>query len=105
MKFQYIVEKENHKICIEVEAYVRHLNFEYSIADIGTKPKGKRKFNFIARQISDSYEYRRRNQEERAIYAKEQFLKYVSEAEIEAAVDYVYSQIKPDFGEITYKVF
>ena len=103
MKHEYIVDKESHKVCIVIEAYS---NFNspmiYRVCDIGIKEKGKRKFNFIARQITDRWEYRHRDRIGRDEYVREKYLEYVTIEDIQNAVEHAYSKMKPNIDHVEF---
>ena len=104
MKYEYIIKKPEQTICIEVSIYCDYSKIEYRISDVGIKPKGKRKFDFVAARLRDDHGYRNTDYDKRGAYVKNEYLKLVTEEELQATIAYAYEQIKPNFDGITYWV-
>jgi len=106
MRHNYEVQKEGYKLDIVVDVYTTdHREVSYRIVDVGIKEKGKRKFEYISHRIHESYEYRRRDYNEREAYAKEKYLEHITEEDVKNALEYAYSQMKPDISKVIYRVF
>lgn len=103
MRHEYIVDKGSHKVCIMVEAYSDFNSpMIYKVCDIGIKAKGKRKFNFIAHEITNRYDYRKRDYEGREEYVRGKYLEYVTLEDIHNAVEYAYSKMKPNIDHVKF---
>lgn len=106
MKYEYEFQRDEKKFVVEVEVYtIDHRGIEYRIVDVGFKDKGKRKYNYISHPIHESWEYRRRDYSEREAYAREKYLEYITEEDVKNALEYAYSQMKPDISKVVYRVF
>ena len=104
--FEYVVKKPDYKVKIMVDitsSFGGHP--EFVIRDVQTLAKGKRKYNSIANFERDSFHYRHTEVEKRGEYIKGVFLKYCSEEDIDAAIEYVISQLKPTRDEIKYRIY
>ncbi len=104
--YEYVVEKPNYKVKIMVDiisSFGGHP--EFVIRDVQTLLKGKKKYNSIANFERDNFKYRHTEVEKRGEYIKGVFLKYCSEEDIDAAIEYVISQLKPTRDEIKYRIY
>lgn len=101
--FKYEIKKEDCKLQICVTVFCHCETIHYTISDILVIQKGKRKPVSICAQVRDSWEYRRREYSERTEYVKEQYLKYCTEDDIKAAVEYAYSLISPKIEDVSYR--
>lgn len=106
MVYEYNLQKWDYKakIFVDITDY-NYTKFEYVIRGLKILPKGKRKWISIGEQIRDSYEYRDTHASQRSAYVEEKFLEYVTRQDICDAVDYAYMQIKPEYDNITFKVY
>ncbi len=106
MRHNYEIQKDGYKVDIVVDVYTTDFKeVSYRIVNVGIKEKGKRKFDYISHRIHESYEYRRRDYDEREAYAREKYLEYITEEDVKNALEYAYSQMKPDISKVVYRVF
>lgn len=101
--FIYEVKKDDCKLQICVSVSCAGSSATYKVVDVRYIPKRKRKPVSIATQITSSYEYRHRDYCDRESYVKEQYLKYCTEEDIENAIQYTYSMIKPTLADVVYR--
>jgi hypothetical protein len=69
---------------------------KFIIDDIGIKPKGKRKFTYLGRSISDDYSYRALNTEDRQKFKLKKFLNTCSVELLNEAMEEAWLSIKPE---------
>ena len=103
--FEYIIQKEAHKVKIIVRISCDYSKVNYRISDVLTLPKGKRKWLSAAADIRDDYSYRRLGQVFREAYVKEQYLKICTIEDIENAVNAAHEKIKPSADNVTFGVY
>lgn len=101
--FIYEVKKDDCKLQILVSIRCSGGAASCTVEDIRRTQKGKRKPISISAQVRDTWEYRRRGYDERGKYVKEQYLKYCTEEDIESAIQYAYSMIKPTLENVAYR--
>lgn len=104
MRVECKIKKENIDVCIIVEIYTTYgySNCEYRIVDIGTKTKEQRKFKFKARNISNDYGYRKLDYKDRQEYVKKMYMSYVTDEDIQKAINFAYEKMKPKFKDVRF---
>lgn len=106
MQYEFIVQKETYKAKIAVvPAEYGYGEWKYRIYNLSILPKGKRKWISVTHDISDRYDYRnlKFNSEDRQRYILERYLEYVTEEDIQNAVNYAYEQLKPELNKIEFR--
>lgn len=80
----------------KLEIRVYFLDRGFCISDVGVKPKGKRKFNFICgTDMTNDYSYRRLNDEDRRKYRMEKILEVCPPELLQEAVNEAWMSLKP----------
>ena len=104
MRVEYKAKKENQDICIVVSITTGYGADEirYSISDIGIKEKNQMVYRFKSQQIHNDYNYRKLNAEQRQEYIKQFIALYVSEEDILMAINYAFTQMKPNIKKLYY---
>lgn len=106
MLYEFIVQKETYKAKIAVSPLeCGYSEWKYLICNMSILPKGKRKWISVTHDISDRYDYRnlKFNSEDRQRYILERYLEYVTEEDIQNAVNHAYEQLKPELNKIEFR--
>lgn len=104
MRNDYIVQKDDYKAKIAIVFNDPWNNgIPYTIIDLSILPKRKRNWKSVTVEIKESHGYYIQKTEDRGAYLKEQYLQYITEEDIQSAVNYVYEQFKPEPDKIQFR--
>lgn len=101
---EYEIKKPSYKIKIVVDVYFDYHAVRYTVRDVLTCAKGKRKWLSSANLIRDRHEYRSLDLDKKSDYAKAEYLKICTEDDIAAALRFAYEKMKPNEGNTTFRV-
>lgn len=100
-----VTNENKDKIKIRVNVYCDRWSDDIKyIVDLEITPYRKRKSFYLMSVISDNYKYRSLDNSgmSRHDYAKSEFLKYVTEEQIQQAVNMAYESLKPTQENISF---
>ncbi|MFP3727416.1 hypothetical protein U8V72_19745, partial [Priestia filamentosa] len=86
-------DKEGNRYLIQIRFNEDEKQFK--VSDVGYTPKGKRKVTWIGSSLTDDYNWRRLNFEDRRKAQLEEILKYISKELLMEALVEVWEQTKP----------
>lgn len=101
---EYEIKKPFGKVKISVDVYFDFHTVRYTVRDVLTCAKGKRKYHSIASAVRDRYEYRLLDFEGKEQYAKAEFLKVCTEDDIATALRIAYEKMKPNEKNTAFRV-
>ena len=102
---EYEIKRNDISVKICVDVYFVYRTIQYTIADVLTKQKRKRKWDSVSSSVRDRWEYRQLDIDKRCEYAKKEFLKYVTEDELNSALQFAYDSVKPTPQNTVFRVF
>lgn len=105
MRYEYEYQSTGAKVKIIVDVFTDWSTpLRYTIADVMIKPTGKRKYISEITKYRDKYEYRQLDNQNRELFLKEKVVSLVGENAVKLALDFVYSQLKPDVDKCCYRI-
>lgn len=102
--YEIIIDKGDckYKLKVRILAGISYSDFGYQLCGLFALPKRKRKWYKISDEWREDYEYRRTEYDKRNDYIKNKYLEYLTQDDIDNALNQVYEKLSPQKENTNY---